>query len=75
MAHIAADRLPTAGRSLHSPGGLSLPGECGFILDLLRGVSEMGKKSHFLSIRRLFEGVLPRYMTEKRHSMGKKGPF
>jgi hypothetical protein len=26
-------------------------------LDLLRGVSEVGKKSHFLSTRRLFEGV------------------
>ena len=27
------------------------------VVDLLRGVSEEGKKSHFLSIRRLFEGV------------------
>ena len=26
-------------------------------IDLLRGVSEEGKKSHFLSTRRLFEGV------------------
>jgi hypothetical protein len=26
-------------------------------IDLLRGVSEVGKKSHFLSTRRLFEGV------------------
>jgi hypothetical protein len=28
-----------------------------FFLDLLRGVSEEGKKSHFSSTRRLFEGV------------------
>jgi len=28
-----------------------------FTLDLLRGVSEVEKKSHFLSTRRLFVGV------------------
>jgi hypothetical protein len=27
------------------------------LIDWLRGVSEVGKKSHFLSTRRLFEGV------------------
>ena len=46
-----------------------------YTLDLLRGVSEVGKKSHFLPTRRLFEGVYLGYMTEKRPNVGKKGPF
>jgi hypothetical protein len=43
-------------------------------LGWLRGGSDKGKKEHF-GYTKAFEGVQQRYMTEKRHSVDRKGSF